>query len=115
MNEEILVKFPPVNTITDFTSFRKELALKLKGRVKEAWVFGSFARGEQTEKSDLDLILVVDTRRPYFERILDFTDIQTGENEMDLLVYTPAEFASMKEKSDGGFWKKVFDEMIRIV
>ena len=31
--------------------------LKEDGRVKSAWIFGSFARGEETSQSDLDLMI----------------------------------------------------------
>ena len=32
--------------------------------VLKAWVFGSFARGEETEDSDVDLLVVLDRSKP---------------------------------------------------
>ena len=116
MKKDILIKFNPRNRIHDLESYKSSLKEKLKGRVEEAYIFGSVARNEFSEKSDIDLILVVATKRPFHERILDFEDIHTGENEMDILIYTPSEFLSQKKREqEGGFWSSVAKDMIRIV
>ncbi len=39
-----------------------------KHHIQKAVVFGSFARGSQSQKSDIDLILIQETGKPYFER-----------------------------------------------
>ena len=52
-----------------------EILIKaLSGRVQAAYVFGSYATGRQRPGSDLDLVLVVDTNRPFLERAWDFFD-----------------------------------------
>lgn len=43
------------------TSIRKEIKSKLKGKVISALIFGSVARKEETEESDLDLCLVYES------------------------------------------------------
>lgn len=44
-------------------SIRKEIKTKLKGKVVSALIFGSVARGEETEESDFDLCLVYETSK----------------------------------------------------
>ena len=62
-----------------------------------AWIFGSHARGTTSADSDIDLIVVAPTARPFVERFRDYlpaiVDARVG---VDLLVYTPEEFARMQ-------------------
>jgi hypothetical protein len=44
------------------------LAKRLRGRAREAYVIGSYARGEADEDSDLDLVLVAETDLPWPQR-----------------------------------------------
>ena len=67
-------------------------------RARKAIVFGSVARGEADEWSDLDLVIIADTRRPFLERYLDFEGIYDVWPRLDLLVYTPDEFAAMQRE-----------------
>jgi predicted nucleotidyltransferase len=53
------------------------------------------ARGEADAWSDLDLIIVADTARPFFERFKDFSGLYDVWPRLDLLVYTADEFARM--------------------
>jgi len=62
--------------------------------VVSAWIFGSFARGEADALSDIDLLVVADSTRPFVDRFRDFPDLlREAPVGLDLLVYTPAEFA----------------------
>lgn len=36
----------------------REVLLKFKSRINVAFVFGSFARGEQTDESDIDVLII---------------------------------------------------------
>jgi len=57
-------------------------------------MFGSFARGEIHEGSDIDLIVVGDFKERFFERIskiIEMTDLP-----IEPLVYTKEEFEEMK-------------------
>ena len=69
--------------------------LKAKHGAKEVILFGSWARGEVHEGSDMDLVIVGEFRErfPYrIGRILDLTDLP-----IEPLVYTPEEFEAMKQ------------------
>jgi predicted nucleotidyltransferase len=64
----------------------------------KAILFGSFARGTQDSKSDIDVIFIKNTN----DRFLDRLDIPLGllykkikGRGIDVLVYSPAEFQKM--------------------
>jgi uncharacterized protein len=85
-----------VSLLQDRAELQRRLAPHLGGALK-AIVFGSVARGEADAWSDLDLLIVADTRRPFFERFKDFAGIYDVWPRLDLLVYTPDEFEEMVE------------------
>jgi predicted nucleotidyltransferase len=59
-------------------------------------VFGSFARGDTHEGSDLDLIVVKDTAERFFDRIGRVRDAVHGLGlDVHPLVYTPTEVGEM--------------------
>jgi predicted nucleotidyltransferase len=77
----------------------KEFArlLKSKHKAKKVYLYGSFARGDFHEGSDIDLIIVgaFEGRMPQrIGKILDLTSLP-----VEPLVYTEAEFEQMKERA----------------
>jgi predicted nucleotidyltransferase len=66
--------------------------------VRRALLFGSVARGEVRGQSDLDLILIVDSREPFAERCARFYRTLTPSVGLDLLVYTPEEFEEVRAR-----------------
>ena len=63
-------------------------------RVQRAIVFGSLARGQATRRSDLDLIVVMDTDKRFLDRYDDLLlpiARAVPERAVDLLIYTPQE------------------------
>jgi len=72
----------------------RELGAILRARrVHEAYLFGSWARGEADALSDIDLIVVAPSARPFVERFRDYPELLCAPTGIDLLVYTPDEFA----------------------
>jgi predicted nucleotidyltransferase len=61
--------------------------------IEAAYLFGSRARGDADGLSDIDLIIVASSRRPFVERFRDYPDLLAAPAGVDLLVYTPSEFA----------------------
>ena len=58
-------------------------------------LFGSFAAGQVSEWSDLDLVVITQTGLPFYERIKHILYSVRPQVGMDVLVYTPAEWAEM--------------------
>jgi predicted nucleotidyltransferase len=63
-----------------------------------AVLFGSYARGTATDRSDVDLIFVEETEQPFLKRLdryfgVLFDRLGTG---VEVFVYTPHEFQKMK-------------------
>ena len=87
----------------------------LEGRVKAAFSYGSYAREEMRGDSDIDLIVVTETDLPYPVRGRLFDDLRSRVPSLEILVYTPEEFASLTEDPSPGFWTSVVKEMARVV
>lgn len=81
--------------IQDLEALKQRLAPHLR-RARKAIVFGSVARGDADEWSDLDLVIVADTPRSFLDRYRDFEGVYDVWRRLDLLIYTPAEFAEMQ-------------------
>lgn len=67
------------------------------GPIEKIIVFGSQARNEADEYSDLDLIIIKKTNKRFLERLLD---VPLFPIPVDVFVYTPEEFEQMKENEN---------------
>jgi len=69
--------------------------------VRKVILFGSWARGTQNHKSDLDLIVIEHTDKRFFQRYDDFNEIyeKIPDIEIDMLIYTPEEFDSIADRA----------------
>jgi predicted nucleotidyltransferase len=70
---------------------------------------GSLARGDWNRASDIDLIIVKETDRPFAKRISDVIGLCHTALNVEPLVYTPAEIASMLAAGNS-FLEKAFRE-----
>lgn len=71
-------------------------------------LFGSAARGEATEDSDLDFLVVMETDKPFSDRIRDLrTSIRT-RTPLDIIVLTPQEARELPKQST--FFSQVIKE-----
>jgi predicted nucleotidyltransferase len=74
---------------------------------ERVYLFGSWARGEQDELSDLDLVIIKRTSAPFFDRLREVGRLlPVGMGGVDVLVYTPDEFVAMQNEGNA------FAEMI---
>jgi len=64
-------------------------------RPKRVVLFGSFARGEAHGLSDLDLIVIKDTRKKFVDRIAEVLELCDTDIPVEPLVYTPAEIEQL--------------------
>jgi predicted nucleotidyltransferase len=83
--------------LQDLGELRRRVAPHV-ARARKVIAFGSVARGEADEWSDLDLVIVSETTRPFFERFKDFVGLYDVWPRLDLLIYTPDEFAQMVDE-----------------
>ncbi len=72
------------------------LRKSLPRRCTAAYLFGSYASGEAHAHSDVDLIVVAPTRRPFVERFRDFPSLVARYAPLDLIVYTPEEWKELE-------------------
>lgn len=72
------------------------------------YLFGSLARGEADELSDVDLVIIKDTTQPFWDRLREAGKLFSTSTERgaDILVYTPEEFSEMLTRGNA------FAEMI---
>ena len=77
--------------------------------VKKAILFGSRARGTETRRSDIDLIIIMETDKRFFERFAYFDEIHDviKGKTIDLLIYTPEELDRISHRP---FIKKILNE-----
>ncbi len=59
-------------------------------------LFGSHARGDFNEASDIDLLVILDTKQRMIERIERVLEAIDSEFTVEPLVYTPDEFERLK-------------------
>jgi predicted nucleotidyltransferase len=70
-------------------------------RVSRVVAFGSLARGEASRRSDLDLLIVQDTAKPFLARYDDLLRevVQAVPGrDVDVLIYTPQEVAQLADR-----------------
>ncbi len=88
---------------------RKKLIRQIVEKIKTEYlpqkiiIFGSYAWGNPTKDSDLDLFIIKDVNEKHKERALKVRRILGEENgivAMDILVYTPEELSKRIEIGD---------------
>ncbi|GBE06051.1 MAG TPA: nucleotidyltransferase domain-containing protein [Nitrospirae bacterium] len=97
----------------DLLNELRVFAIRLKKNlpVREVYLYGSFAKGEIHEGSDIDLLIVGDFNERFFDRIgkiLDLTDLP-----IEPLVYTMGEFEELKN-SQNPFITEILKTAIRL-
>ena len=95
--------------------YTDRLREKLAGRADEAYFFGSFTSGGFNKFSDIDIIIVKDTGKPFHERAIDYGDILDLVPATDILVYTRDELNNLLGEGAAGFWKSVKESLVRFI
>ncbi len=71
--------------------------IKHKIGAEKVFLFGSIARNQQHELSDIDAIFVMDTPKRFHHRVDHIWDAYDGDLPIEPLVYTPEEFKRIKD------------------
>ena len=67
-------------------------------RPQRILLFGSAARDEAGEDSDIDLCVIAETELGFFERIAKVKGLYKGKRMVEVVVYTPEEWQQMLEE-----------------
>ena len=73
--------------------------LRKDKEIRLVMLFGSFARGDISGKSDRDRIIIKNTEKKFLDRLDEIYSTLVPNVALDILVYTPEEFKSMKNRS----------------
>ncbi len=66
---------------------------------RSAWLVGSRARGSAAPESDIDIIIVAPSGRPFVDRFRDYLPaVLAAGVGVDLFVYTPEEFDRLQRE-----------------
>lgn len=82
---------------------------KTKAHIKKVVLFGSSVRDSEAKRSDIDLMVIMDTDKRFFKRYADLEDIYRlfPGKSIDLLIYTPEELNRITHRR---FIKKIVEE-----
>lgn len=70
-----------------------------KRDVLKVILFGSFAEGTNTRRSDVDIAVIMDTPKRFLERYEDFSDLYSVlRMPVDLIIWTPQEVERIKHR-----------------
>jgi predicted nucleotidyltransferase len=72
----------------------------IRSKTKKAYLFGSFSKGTQTRKSDVDLMIITETDKRFFDRYEDYESIQQilADRSVDMLIYTSDELSRISHR-----------------
>lgn len=69
-------------------------------------LFGSTARGDDKLESDLDILVIKNTNKNYFDRIFEAMKYVNTDKSVDMMVFTPKEFEKAQNE------KRVFIKQV---
>jgi len=72
--------------------------LRDRYRPERVLLFGSLAVGDTGEWSDIDLVIIKETNQRFLDRIKEVMQLLRPRVGVDILVYTPAEFARLSQE-----------------
>lgn len=91
---------------------RALLDIKKAYKPERMILFGSQARGDTHEGSDVDIIIIKRTDRRFLDRIGDVLDLWNNKIPLEPIVYTPEEFENKIKTSS--FIQTVLEEGIEV-
>lgn len=103
-----------MNMRKDKNAILERITEKIRTQYKPEKIilFGSYAYGQPTKDSDIDLFIIKNTKKRHCDRALEVRTILDEENRlvaMDLLVYTASETKRRLEMGDD-FIRKIVTE-----
>ena len=71
-------------------------------------LFGSAAKDEMSEDSDLDILVIKESKKPFLDRMREIRGQIRTHTPIDLIVLTPNEAKEMPKKST--FFRQIIEE-----
>ena len=80
-------------------------------KTERVYLFGSFSTGTQTRKSDVDLMIITETEKRFFDRYDDYESIHQilTDQSVGMLIYTPDEISKISHRV---FIKRILEKGI---
>ena len=82
---------------------------EMSSRAERISVFGSYVKKTPDLFTDLDILIIMKTDKPFLERIKEVYSLLALPVDADILCYTPEEFERIKER---GFFKRLLKEEV---
>jgi predicted nucleotidyltransferase len=93
--------FPKFHERLQVDKLEKALECLKRYEPEKIILFGSCARGDMDESSDLDFVVIKKTRKRFLKRLLEVARlIDSDLGKVDVFVYTPKEFQEMVERGN---------------
>ncbi len=110
-NPDLFGTFAGTSYIKSYSYMRKKIKRLIKFllpyKPDRLYLFGSWAREEEDELSDMDIVVIKQTPSPFFKRLQEVSRFLPEDiGGVDILVYTPEEFKTMQMEGNA------FAEMI---
>jgi predicted nucleotidyltransferase len=103
-----------VNAVSVTARIKRLLEALRPYEPEQVYLFGSAARDEADEWSDLDVVVIRKTTTPFLGRLSEIARLLPPEvGAVDVLVYTPEEFAGMRH--DGNAFAEMIVEEARLI
>ena len=100
------------SVIKDIKEFKRRLSKKMK--VQQLILYGSRARGDFLNQSDVDLIIISNGFKdvPFLERTYQASKLWRWNLPLEVFCYTPEEFESKKKENT--YLQKILHEAVFI-
>ncbi|MBI2498977.1 nucleotidyltransferase domain-containing protein [Candidatus Woesearchaeota archaeon] len=108
-NDNLIIKH--IKIINNITKLKEVVRLSKKHNIK-IWLYGSVARGEDTEESDIDLLLIGNIKKE--DIITDINKLSDKINKkIQIKIFTPLEWYVLSKK-DKAFYERVEKDKIEL-
>ncbi len=84
------------------------------GNIKKAFIYGSFARGEEKLKSDIDLMIIGEADQEKLSLLVRKLEARISR-EINYVVFTEKEFKERKERNDSFIMNILKEKRIEII
>jgi predicted nucleotidyltransferase len=85
----------------------KRIVETLSGKAERISIFGSSVDQNPDLFSDLDVLIIMDTEKPFLDRLKEIYSLLALPVDADILCYTPEEFNRIKHR---GFFKTILQK-----